>query len=191
MMSLSAATPIVTPTVTSTVTPTVAQTARRANNCDDSKSTCPRLAIASRLPALTRLAVANSQRMAGQLRDWSLVKLAIDQQSQRPSLLGLIADPPIPTIRPSNPPAGEEASDCCDQQSNQSIGPTSDGHGLERLGMLLGLLLALLPHQSTGPIQAVPVFAFAFSQPSRRRHASGIHQASQALRIRSESGRHA
>jgi hypothetical protein len=125
MMSLSAATPIVTPTVT----PTVAQTARRANNCDDSKSTCPRLAIASRLPALTRLAVANSQRMAGQLRDWSLVKLAIDQQSQRPSLLGLIADPPIPTIRAINPPVGEEASDCCYQQSNQSIGPTSDGHG--------------------------------------------------------------
>jgi hypothetical protein len=38
--------------------------------------------------------------------------------------------------------------------------------------MMLGLLLALLPHQPMRPIQAVPVVAF--SQPPRRRHASGI-----------------
>ena len=94
----------------------------------------------ARLPITPRrrhCAVANTQRMAGQLRDWSLVNLATDQQSRRASLRGLMADRPIPTTRSSTPPVGERASDCCYQHSNQSISATINRHGWRGLGLLL------------------------------------------------------
>ena len=94
----------------------------------------------ARLPITPRrrhCAVANTQRMAGQLRDWSLVNLATDQQSRRASLRGLMAAQAIPTTRSSTPPVGERASDCCYQHSNQSISATINRHGWRGLGLLL------------------------------------------------------